>query len=113
MLQRLLCKPLQYLRSSDPGLLRLTQAFKTLAGVLIALDLFWRTDRATRLFAGMGVAFFMQCIPAGTRRRMCWVACWDVLGCWVAQAATWPDSSCLARSASTVRTAWDAGARNR
>lgn len=60
---------LRPLRVFDPGLLRLTQAFKTLAAVLIVLALFHSATLQTKLFGGIGAGFLMQCTSTGTRRR--------------------------------------------
>lgn len=54
--------------ASDPGLLRLIQAGKTVLAVILAFALFWKAPREARLFASIGAAFIMQCTPAGTRR---------------------------------------------
>ena len=59
----------RFLRDPDPGLLRLTQACKTLLAVMIALALFWRAGSQTRLFAAAGSAYIMQCSSTGPMRR--------------------------------------------
>lgn len=57
------------LRERDPGLLRLTQALKTVLAVLISLAIFYGSPTEKRLFAAISTAFLMQCTSTGGRRR--------------------------------------------
>lgn len=57
------------LQERDPGLLRLTQALKTVLAVVVSLCIFYRSPTETRLFAAISTAFLMQCTSTGSRRR--------------------------------------------
>lgn len=57
------------LREADPGLLRLTQACKTVLAVVISICLYWHASLQTRMFAAAGSAYIMQCSSTGPLRR--------------------------------------------
>jgi hypothetical protein len=60
---------LRLLREPDPGLLRLTQACKTVLAVVISIALYWHASLQTRMFAAAGSAYIMQCSSTGPWRR--------------------------------------------
>jgi hypothetical protein len=51
---------------SDPGLLRLRHAVKSVIAVAIAVVLFWRVGGVASLFAGISAAFLMQSTDTGS-----------------------------------------------
>jgi len=57
---------------SDPGLLRVRQAVKSVIAVGVAVALFWRAGGAVPLFAGITTAFLMQSTDTGSRARQQW-----------------------------------------